>query len=43
MSAVNSTASFYAEERFGEEVEDPHKSETRTNAKGESCNDDEKT
>ena len=33
----------YAEERLGEEVQDPHKSETRTNTVGESCNDDEKT
>ena len=32
----------YAEERFGEEVQDPHKSDTRTNTEGESCNDDKK-
>ena len=32
----------FAEERLGEEVQDPHKSETRTNTEGESCTDDEK-
>ena len=31
----------YAEKRFGEEVQNPHKSRT-TNTEGESCNDDEK-
>ena len=32
----------FAEERFGEEVQDPHKPEARTNTEGESCNDDVK-
>ena len=33
----------YVEERFGDEVHDPHKSETRTNKEGESFNDEEKS
>ena len=30
----------YAEERLGEEVQDPHNSETKMNTGRESCNDD---